>query len=889
MNKRIITVILSIVMMLSAIGVNTSAVESADDTQSAVQFLEDLGIITSEISDAGSMISREEFAVYVARMLNIDVNDTQQVRYFVDVENDGYAVGAINALVDLGLISVGDDREFRPQDGVTMAEAAKILVCALGYKEVAEYEGGYPAGYSKIAARIGIMANAQNTEGVLSYGNAFIMICNALEAQLLTVEVIGEDGTYIEYDRNGEHSVLKDIWKIEESYGMVTSVFGATANTSVIEESNQIRIDDVLYTLPNGFDSSKYFGEYVRFYYKIQDSNYDREIVSIAREGRVKNIEIAPKSFKGVDGKSISYSDESGRVKTVELEQTLFVYNGYPLKSDVSAKLSGINKGSIVIKDGNGNGKFDIAIISDYANFIVSSASNGMIYDKLGSAPIDTNTYKSCKISTVDGVASIADIQAGQSLSVARSANNENIEIIISNKQVSGVISESKVADGKYVITVESQNYTIEKSYAQVIKDTYLANVPWSTTFTFTIDAFGYVVYMTGQTSSMNSGFIIRGYAETTGLSSTAKLQILTKSHTFDVLELADKVKINDTSYTDPIKAYENIPGNTSLNGNLELKRQLIRYTLDSEGKINRIVTAAYDAWGGNTDAGFLQIYDRDKEFRYTRGRLGAAGTFTTATKIYMLPSGVTDFKEEDCAVTTYASLIEDEVYPSGNAYIFEETGVLADAAVVYYTPTQVPKNRLYTKSIMMVTAVTEKLGQDDEIVSCVEGYSNGSKIEVLVPDEFSVSGIEEGDIVMFDYDLEGNVAGDYTMLCDRSNVYENNKPGWTSNSHHEYLYMDSSDKLSDYYRAVFQLSFGQVNRVSGTGVAWDYDFDGKFDETADISGNVVIYDSSRRENDRIYVGKAQDILSYETVGANCAKIVFRTRGQVYVESFIYQ
>ena len=154
---------------------------------------------------------------------------------------------------------------------------------------------------------------------------------------------------------------------------------------------------------------------------------------------------------------------------------------------------------------------------------------------------------------------------------------------------------------------------------------------------------------------------------------------------------------------------------------------------------------------------------------------------------------------------------------------------------------------------------------------------------------EASFRKIEEGDIIMFDYDLEGNVAGDYTMLCDRSNVYETSKPGWNSHSRYDYLYKNSSDAISDYYRADFQLSFGQVTRVSGTGVAWDYNFDGKFDETANISGNVVIYDSRRKENDRIYVGKAQDILSYETVGVDCAKIVFRTRGQVYVESFIYQ
>ena len=108
-------------------------VQTADNI-SEVGLLKTLGILDKETDDINSGMTREDFAVSVSRMLNIHT-DESAVRYFSDVEQSGYAVSAINALVERKIISCSSDNRFRPMEYVTVQEAIKMLICALGYGE----------------------------------------------------------------------------------------------------------------------------------------------------------------------------------------------------------------------------------------------------------------------------------------------------------------------------------------------------------------------------------------------------------------------------------------------------------------------------------------------------------------------------------------------------------------------------------------------------------------------------------------------------------------------------------------------------------------------------------------------------------------------------------
>ncbi len=79
---------------------------------------------------------------------------------FSDVATTHWAYGYIKTAYDRGLINGVGNNRFCPSDSITEIDAIKIIVSALDYAQAAEQNGGYPAGFRKIAERFGIVTDA---------------------------------------------------------------------------------------------------------------------------------------------------------------------------------------------------------------------------------------------------------------------------------------------------------------------------------------------------------------------------------------------------------------------------------------------------------------------------------------------------------------------------------------------------------------------------------------------------------------------------------------------------------------------------------------------------------------------------------------------------------
>ena len=892
MIKKMIAAVLSaVIISLSFCGNIFAAGAAADE---AVRFLTELGIITSEIDNFDRAISREEFAVYAAKMLRLEEEDTSATRYFKDVEPYSYAAGAINALVKQGILSVPDNREFRPQESITFAETCKILVTAIGYEADANRSGGYPSGYLSMAVRLDITRNVQAKDTV-SYQDAFRMMYQTmLDAPLRVISSVDAQGNVLEYKEDDEDRLLTAVWDLYSASGMVTAVYGQTTGEKIVKQENQLYLNHELYFLADSVNADGHFGDYVKVYYKAESEDDDRVIVAIQSKSKEETVYIDPENFLDVNASEISFYDEDGHRQKLELDAPAFVYNGAVLKTGLKDTFTNINKGEIAVKDGNGDGVYDTVVVRDYSNFLVSSVSTGKIYDQLGSEPICPADYDSFLVYSASGTRlDETDIQAGQILSVARSADGSSLAVIISESEVSGTVSEIEKIGNVYYLVINSQKYAVDKSYAEKIATTYLSALSPTDNFLFKMDSFGNIAYMTKQASTLQTGYVIGGEIKSGSIAGNVQIKLLTKNNKFEIFQLADNVKINNREYREADRAFSEIPGAKNDNGAISLEPQLVRYMLNENNEIIRMQTASFNAWTNGSGAGINMIYETVAAQWYNSGRLGAKATLTNNTEIFFIPYGATDLEEDDCMIVAYSDLINDVNY-NCNAYLFTEDSIFADAVVCYYKPEDLYNNLAQYKPLIMVSNITKKLNSEGDTQTCITGYSRGSKVEYLIPEEISFSGVEEGDLIMFDYDVHGNViegAGDknYVIVCKRSDIYENNKPNWTANSHHDYLYSESNDAGTDYYRAVFQLSYGFVSDVNGTAVAWDRDSDGLFDETANITGNIVIYDSGRRDKSHIYIGTAADLITQKTAGANCAKIIYRTRAGAPWETFIYQ
>ena len=389
-----------------------------------------------------------------------------------------------------------------------------------------------------------------------------------------------------------------------------------------------------------------------------------------------------------------------------------------------------------------------------------------------------------------------------------------------------------------------------------------------------------------GVCDDMKVGVVLDGKTYKDAFDKEIILKILTEEGVFEVVSLAEKVKVNGERQTDG--------GKNKVNEILNSADKLIRYTINDDGNINNIVTASFDGSAEYKDEKIRSIYNGIEKQWYNSGRLGTTALTTKETPVFMIPYGDVNPDEEECAVLTYSSLTDNTLYYC-NAYHYNTNSVAADAAVVYYEYGDLYDNIDMYRPVIMFSQTEQRLATDGSVEHILIGYTRGGRVEYIIPESISLAEIDEGDMIMLNHGINGNVvegsklfANDIEIVCKVNEISTNKKPTWTQNTHHDYLYANSETVINNYYRADFQMSFGYVCKVSGTHVAWSYNTGDNFSEAANITGNIVIYDSSRKDGDKIFIGKADDLVTYGVAGFDCSKIIFRTRGGRLWETFCY-
>jgi hypothetical protein len=170
--KKILALVLALAMALGTFSIAAAAPEDVvgTDYEEAVVRLVALGIIDGFEDGTyrpDEPVTRAQFAKIVVASLGVGeaAQYAKGATKFSDVPADHWATGYINVAVDVGVIAGYPDGTFQPENQVTFAEAIKMIVAALGYTPKAEAMGGYPGGYLAVAAEEEI------TDGVNVVGN----------------------------------------------------------------------------------------------------------------------------------------------------------------------------------------------------------------------------------------------------------------------------------------------------------------------------------------------------------------------------------------------------------------------------------------------------------------------------------------------------------------------------------------------------------------------------------------------------------------------------------------------------------------------------------------------------------------------------------------------
>jgi len=196
--KKIFVIVFILMMFINTIAYGFSDV-SDNNLLRKIENLQDYDIINGYPDGTfkpDDNITRAAFSKMVVCMIGIKLMSDYDPG-FTDTANH-WANGYICEAKNLGIVNGVSSSLFAPENYVTYEQAAKMLVCSLGYMDNAIKIGGYPNGYVEAAKDIGIFSNTEFYEkDFASRANIAIMIYNTMRIDL---KIENSDGKYIESD-----------------------------------------------------------------------------------------------------------------------------------------------------------------------------------------------------------------------------------------------------------------------------------------------------------------------------------------------------------------------------------------------------------------------------------------------------------------------------------------------------------------------------------------------------------------------------------------------------------------------------------------------------------------------------------------------------------------
>lgn len=203
--------IICLIIILANILFITASADTIYLTETAKNDLYNFKIMTGDENGdlrLNDNITRAEFCkmICVAGSLGISHPTQTDEIIFNDVDFDHWAYKYISSAKASAVINGDENGNFNPENNITNEEIVKMLVCVLGYGEMAEMRGGYPAGYTAVASQIGITNGLKLKMNTPAFRNdVAIMIINSLDIPVMQITSFGENTEFS--IMNGENNM----------------------------------------------------------------------------------------------------------------------------------------------------------------------------------------------------------------------------------------------------------------------------------------------------------------------------------------------------------------------------------------------------------------------------------------------------------------------------------------------------------------------------------------------------------------------------------------------------------------------------------------------------------------------------------------------------------
>ncbi len=576
--KRIINFLVALSVIFSGFGI-AYAEDSAVGARES-EILKGLKIYdTAAISPT---VTRADFVLSVARLMGVDESTlaAPQKQVFADVATDHPRAAVIDYLFNRGIMIGYGDASFKPDSNVTCREAAKILVSVLGYKELAEADGGYYKGYLSAASNAGMLKGVKTKDtDEIDTGNLAVMIVNTMEADMMTVKITS-DGTEISSDAGttlmakylhvGKYTGILTGYE-ETSIESASKAYG-TGNAEIggVEFSaGDVNLDDLI-------------GMNVEVYYYDDNGDY---VIKYAAEKKNKYFVADSDNIESADLTKIEYYKDSDSTKTSDFKlgtDTVYIYNGKKLaivtKEDLLPTL-----GSIKMIDNDNDSVADVVIINEYEEYVVSGviSTDEKVNTKYDKGTLDFSSDYNIKYYAGEEIADFGSINKNCILNVASSKNTEGtklVKVYITEDSISGEVSSVEHDDDEHYVTVDGEEYKLSKGLVSLVGKGKLAFPKTGNSYLFKLNVSGEIAEVSMVTEGKKYAYVIKSWVDED--SERTYIKMYTSDGDFIKNPTAEKVTLNG-------QKVQSIGVDTAL-----MPYQLIIYDMNNEGEISKIKTA---------------------------------------------------------------------------------------------------------------------------------------------------------------------------------------------------------------------------------------------------------------------------------------------------------
>lgn len=748
--KRIICILTAITILLSGVFVFANPAYtgiSGEVYEESANLLMNLGImfpLEDKTFGADSKFTRTDAAVAIIRLLGYDEMtlpaNAETECVFGDVEADYWAVEDINMAYNLGIISPDEENCFRPGDSITVAEFAKMLLCAFGYYTEATEAGGYPAGYLKMAARLDLLngISDQSADKALNRGDAALIMNNALEAEVRIP--IGYSDDSVRLKQQG--TVLEVYLGMTKAQGVVQADFKTALSGHDVVDEGYVLIGDVLYKNGEFVSADAYLGHNVVYYYKKNGNIKELKYIKI-NDDMDDNV-----TFESQDdyvyrqaGKVYQYTNDNNRTKEYELADGFDVIYNNEVYNRCPVESMHPEVGYVEIIDNNGDKKYDVVKISEYTTHIFSRYSelaNTIAFED--STVMNLEDVEDLEVLNEFGESmELMEIPVAAVLSIALSNSGKRCTIIVYTETIEGAFSimhEGKLKFGDVEYPVLDNIYIPDRE-----------NISLQDTGVFYLDFMGNIAAFISNNNFLRIGYMTK-MAELGTFANKCIARIFTRDNQFNDYNFAEKVLINDESYKVATPDFYEAFGVADVNS---MEDQLIRFKLNNEGEINYVETAQEEGDG-------LRItVNQETKIFYTTPLTFAGVHYVGNCGVFMVP---TSGKEEYYRYTT-GSRLGNKVSYTFSAYEFDDD--LRTDFVVCFMKNDETNEISNDQNLMIFDNYEKMIDHQGKPYVKINVYEKCAPVEYYAINEDFISiieGLKQGDVIQVKNGRDGYIIG---------------------------------------------------------------------------------------------------------------------------------